>query len=53
MGVDSSYKATSTPLNLKSKVPRPSRGRWEEEHYLLIVGKSEKSKIFVFVLERN
>ena len=37
MGVDSSEKATSTPLNLKSKVPQLRRRRWEQEHYLLIV----------------
>jgi len=40
MGVDSSYKATSTPVNFKSKVPRLRKGRWEQEHYFLIVGKS-------------
>ena len=38
------------PLNLKSKVLRPKRGKRVQEHYLWIVEKREELKIFLMCL---
>ena len=44
--VDCSYKATSTPLSLKSNVLRPKKGERVQEQYLLIVERREELKVF-------